>query len=488
MNQVYINKLISSQIRKFALKIESQSLENHQIKLTVAVETDVLEEAKKRAARQIAKKVKIPGFRPGKAPYQVIVRQVGEAAITEEAFEFLVNDLYPKVIDESGIQPYGPGNLENMTVDPPVLEFVVPLQAEVKLGDYRSIRQPYEIKEVDEKEIEKVLDELRDRQAILEPAERPVQEGDVAYIKISAHRNVEEEGKESNLITERSMPILINPDEDDKDEWPFPGFSRQLIGLSSNDAKTITHTFAEDSEFETLRGSEAEFHIMVESVKSRTLPELNDDLATSLGEYTDFEHLRNEIRIDLEHHALDTYNETYDDKVLEEIISVSEIHYPPQMLEHEIDAIINNLKNRLESQRLDIDLYLKTREMTMDQLREEVKPTAETRLKKSLVLSEIAKAEKIEVSPDELQSEAARTMNTISRSLPQKDIHKFTDRKLMNTVITSVLADMISDRSLERVREIASGKLDQSDLSADENQSEDLSPEALPQESSDETT
>jgi len=118
------------------LKIQKQLLDDHQMKLTVEVDADQMEAMKKRAARKISKQVKIPGFRPGKAPYPVIVRQIGEGVIVEEALEILVDDIYPQIIKEADIKPYGPGSLEKVeSLDPPVLEIVVPLEAEVDLGD-----------------------------------------------------------------------------------------------------------------------------------------------------------------------------------------------------------------------------------------------------------------------------------------------------------------------------------------------------------------
>ncbi len=237
------------------MKIETQPLEDHQVKLTVEIEAESFESAKKRAARQLSRKTKIPGFRPGKAPYPVIVRQVGEATILEEALDLLVQEIYPKIIDESEIQPYGPGQLENVvSMDPPVLEFVIPLEAEVELGDYHSISQPYEPKQVGEKEIEDVLTDLQERQAVLEPVDRPAQEGDKVFVRLSGTRTNVEEGENPTLFSEQSYPIQIkaegtDSDEEDASEWPFPGFSRQLIGHSPQDELTLTHTFPEDFGF-----------------------------------------------------------------------------------------------------------------------------------------------------------------------------------------------------------------------------------------------
>lgn len=466
------------------MKIESQPLENHQVKLTVEVEPDVLESAKQRAARQLAKRTKIPGFRPGKAPYAVIVRQLGEAHILEEAMDLLVNDIYPKVIEESGVHPYGPGSLEKISsMEPPVLEFVIPLEAEVKLGDYKSIRNPYEPKEVSEQDVSNVLQDLRERQAVIEPVERPALEGDLVTVRLSAHRTQEEEGQDPTLIRERSMPVIIHSEAEEgqeaEKEWPFPGFGRGLIGLSAGDERSLTHTFPEDADFESLRGVEAEFHFTVENVKSRILPELNDEFATTVGEYADLAALQADIRQSLEQQAKESYDSEYEEKILDEAVSQSEIQYPPQMLDREIDSVVDSLKNRLEQQKLDMDLYLKTRSMDMAGLRDEARPVAETRLRKSLVLLEIAKADNIQVEQDELQNETMRTMDALSRSLPEKEARRLGNRDVFSSLVGSVMADMLTHKSMEHLRDIASGQADkQAEQAAAEAEQADQSGEA----------
>ncbi len=187
-----------------------------------------MEEMKRRAANKLSRRVKIPGFRPGKAPYPVILRTVGEAAIVEEALELLVEDIYPKVIKEAKIEPYGPGKLENVaSMEPVTLEFVVPLDAKVTLGDYRSMRKPYEPKPVTDQDVDDAIKELQERQALVEPVERPAQEGDVVTVRLSGERKDDEENKV--LLSERSVPVIIR--SADKDEWLFDGFSKNFIGL-----------------------------------------------------------------------------------------------------------------------------------------------------------------------------------------------------------------------------------------------------------------
>jgi trigger factor len=390
----------------------------------------------------------------------MVLRHVGEGAILEEATEILVNDVYPKAIDEAGIEPYASGSLENIpSLDPPTFEFVIPLKAEVELGDYKAVRLPYEPKETTEEDVERVIADLRERQAVQEPVQRPAQEGDIVYIRLSGERKAVEEGTDPTLVNDRPFPVVIeSEDADTENEWPFPGFSRLLIGTSPGDEKTFPHTFSDESAYESLRGVEAEFQVVVEDVKSRTLPELNDEFAQSVGEYASLEELRAKIKEDLHNHELEHYNEDYDQQVLDEITQVSTIKYPQQMLEREIDNVIESLKDRLGQQNQDIDLYLKSRQMDMDALREEVKPVAEERLKKTLVLLELSDAEKIQVNPDDLQSETTRTLEAMSRVLPEKEARRLSDRNAVSQLVGNIMMDMMTRQTLERIRAISSGE------------------------------
>ncbi len=480
------------------MKIETQVLEDHQAKLTVEVEPERLDSMKQRAAAKLAKKVRVPGFRPGKAPYHVIVKQIGEGAILEEAVELLVDEIYPEVIEQAEIKPYGPGKLEKIaSTEPMTLEFVIPLEAQVELGDYQSIRRPYAPDVVTDEDVERVVRDLQDRQAILEPAERPVQPGDLATVRLSAERQptaedeapaaedtAAEAGTESEtseagdaseaaepapakdltLIRERSMPLVVYEAEtpEAKEEWPFPGFTSQLIGMNAGEEKTIEYTWPEDAAQENLRGTTATFHFTLENVKERQLPEVNDEFVQTLeGDLETVDELRKNIREMLEQQSQQGYNQGYDDAILEQAVEMSTFHYPPQMLEREIDVVIDDLEHRLEHQNMDMDLYLKSRGMDQEALRAEVKPVAENRIKRSLFLSEFSRAMNIQIPPEELQQEAMSTLSYLYNSLPKKDQKKLANRDVYNNIVSNVLIDLMSRRSLERFRDLASGKLEQ---------------------------
>jgi trigger factor len=456
------------------LIIDTENLEDHQVKLTVEVDSEQLEGAKRKAAKKIAKRIKVPGFRPGKAPYQVILRQVGDEALLEESIEILVNDIYPEVIEKAEIEPYGPGNLENVvSIDPLTLEFVVPLMADVELSEYHEIRFPYEPPEITDQDVEAVEEDFQQRQAVEETVDRPAEVGDHVYIQLSAKRFEEDgESEEGNLIEERSTSVIIADEgADTSTEWPFDGFSRELVGMSSGEDKTLIYTYPEDSQFETLRDVTAEFSIKVEDNKARILPELNDEFAQSLGDYEDLESLQKDIRESLEQRSIETYNAEYDDQILDVIIEGSTIKYPPQMLENELKNVIQQLESRLANQGLDMDIYLKTRDMDEGGLRDEATPVAETRVNRSLVLLEIAQKEEIEVSEEELQQETERTLDSITRYMSDSDRKQFDTPNAVINLAGNIYAELRMNRTLEYLRIVAKGDLEKEAVSEDEDES-----------------
>jgi trigger factor len=441
------------------LKIDITPRDDHQVKVTVEVDDESLSEAMHRAARQIAKRVKIPGFRPGKAPYAVIIRQVGESTVLEQAIEIWVDQNYPKIIEESGIKAYGSGSLESISnLNPPVLDFVVPLAAEVSLGDYHSISKPYEPREITEEDIDQFIENLRTSQAVIEPVEREVQSGDQVTVILSGLKKNIDEGQNPVLVPERSHTVVIQEERKQGDEWPFDGFSKQLIGLSINNEINLAHTFPDDYHFESLRGVEATYRVVVQEVKSRTVPELNDEFATTLGDFTTVEALRAEVHSSLEQQATTEYNETYDDTILDQLVEMSVFKYPPQMLEDEQQSVIKNFTRRLEQQGNTLDLYLKARSITMKEFEDEIRPIAEARLKHALALIELAKAENIEVTADQLESETTRTMNMLVQSMNETEARRLSDERVVNNIASNIMVEMMTSRSMERFREIASGK------------------------------
>ena len=247
------------------MKIEQTYLEDHQLEVTVEADQEVFEKAKHLAAKEISKKKTIPGFRPGKAPYQRVVSHFGEAAIVDQALEYFLDDVYPQIIDEIEQEPYGPGSVKEIkSLEPPVFIFHIPLQPEVDLGDYRELRLEFERSDIDPDEVGKVIDRMLAQQASVEPVDHPAEESNLVDTSLDARpAESDPEDEESYLLKNQPLPVMIkSKDEDDSREWPFPGFSRQLLGVSSGDELELTHVFPDDESVEEeYRGKEVLYSV-----------------------------------------------------------------------------------------------------------------------------------------------------------------------------------------------------------------------------------
>lgn len=441
------------------MNINTEFLDTHEAKLTVVVDPENLEGAKRRAARQLAKKYKIPGFRPGKAPFAVVQKHLGEGAITEQAIGNLIDEVYPKAIEEANINPYGPGSLEEMSsMDPLTFEFKVPLVPEVELSEYQDIRIEFESKEVQDENIQEVINNLRESQATIEAVERPIEEGDMVYITLSGEKKGEEDPEKKVLLEDRRYPVIIEKeDAKQESEYPFPGFSRKLIGLSVGDKKSFQNTFKKDYEFEELQGVTGIYKVSVEEVKGRSLPEVNDDFAKSVGNYETVEALETEIRQTLAEQFESEQLSEYDSQIIDTLVENSKIKYPPQMLEDEIDDFIHDLEHQLAQQGLNIDLYLKSRSLEMSELRDEVRERAEARMKRGLILMEVANAEQISIPPEEIAERVQKTIQEVAAYYSEEEANRLGSGANLQNLRSRIATDEIISRTLKKLRNIAMG-------------------------------
>jgi trigger factor len=445
------------------LKIESQPREDHQVRLIAEFEPEILEKFKHQAARKIAQESKIPGFRPGKAPYEVVKRLYGNDLIEKQAIELLVDDVYPKVLEEAKVKPSGPGSLDEIiSTDPPKFAFIVPLEPEVKLGDYRAMRMDYKTQTVSDEEVDKVLKNLQRGYSTAEPVERPARENDVVYLKLSGRLSEAVEGEDPELVKETATQSVIGDDYEGEDEFPYPGFSKELVGLSANDTKSIHYEFPEDAKYEQLRGKKVDFQISVESIKELKLPELNDEFASTLGDYENLEALKSTIRNQLLEDKTREYDRSYTNELVDKIVKEASIEYPPNLLDDEMEEILDSVKHDLEHQKMDLDMYLKARNLERDKFMEdEIKPAAIRRLERTLVLEEISQAEEIKLDRDQLNSAVSATMQNLQN---QQNAGKPFKGKQMQNLANMVTIDtanrLLNQKIFDRLKAIASGQLE----------------------------
>jgi trigger factor len=447
---------------KKALKIETQPRDDHQVTLIVELELDQMIGAKHRAARKISERKSIPGFRPGKAPYEVVLRSFGESVITEEAVDLLLDETYPKALEESKLEPGAAGSLEKVEdLDKkPKFTFIVPLAPSVDLGDYRSIRYPYDWEEPGEDKVDESLDDMRQMYAKTETVERPIQKGDFVMVDLKGVKAKATED-EAPLLDRPALPVFVRTDEK-ADEFPFPGFSNELVGLSADESKSFSHKYKKEYKDESLAGQTVKFDVKVKMVRGSILPDLNDEFAKQVGPFENVQALREAIKANLATQSKAEYDDEYFVKLMEKIKEGAKIGYPPQVVDHEVEHVMEDLKSRLSGQSLDMAAYLKSRQMNEEKfVAEEARPIAVKRLERSLIMDEIAKAEKIEVSKEVLQSTFQQTWGEYQGDADFKKQLKGKSqppKQLMNAVAMESANRAYVQLTLNRLKDIAIGQ------------------------------
>lgn len=450
-------------MKEKSLNIEKVIEEHRQARLTVEYSSKTFEGFKRRAAKKIAKNSKIPGFRPGKAPYQVIVNRFGQDAILQEAIDLILENDYAKFIDQAEIEPSGPGSLEKIEqYDPPKFVFVVPLEPEVSLGDYREVRKPYDLEEFDVRKVDEFIDKMRRNAATIVPAEHPAGEGDLVYFTLSGEFLNPDKDQENNIITEKTPQQIVIPsgDEETGEQWPYPGFAQELIGTSAGDIKEVQYTYPEDHENEDYQGKRAIFTAEIQSVKALELPELDDDFIKTMGDFESAEDFRAEIEARLRNEHQSAYEQTYFNDLLNEITENAELDYPPQMLEHEKEHILEDIKGRLENQNMDFETYLKLRDTEEEAfIEEEIRPIAKQRLERSLIVDALIDAEGLKINQELLKQNIGEIMNDILISGNADTMQKELGQEAFSRAISMEGVERTMNAQVhERLKLIATGK------------------------------
>lgn len=432
------------------LKIETELIEDQQAKLTVEVDAERVDEAMQAAARRIARQVNVPGFRKGKAPYHVIVNQFGEPAVYAEALEELGNEVYAEALDESDLEPYGPGSLDDVQYKPMVLTFTVPLQPDVDLGNYRKIRAKHTKVKVNKDDVNDALEELRDQQAVLVPVERPAAFGDMVTLDIQSSVKLEDEDEPQDFINREDMTLVLAEDSD----FPMKGFALEIVGMSADEERTFSlllpkndeADIEEDNAEEPAKDLFVDFVVKCNEVKQRDLPKLDNEFATSLGEYKNLKELRNEVADGLLKHKQTEADEAYADEIMEVMVEQTQIQYPPVMLEEWIDRLVHEFEHTLqEQQNLPLDDFLKLSGQTMEELREDNREQALQNLTNALVLGKFVDLEKLRVTEEDIEARIAEVLESAGENAELMQM-LFNSPYYQDSVRSSILGDKIRER------------------------------------------
>lgn len=428
------------------MKVTAEPIEQSQVVLDIEVEPERLSKAEQQAAARLANQVNIPGFRRGKAPRHIVEMMVGREAIREEALEKLVPAIYTEAVKEAGIDPIEQPDFDIVSQEPLHIKATVPVRPRFELGSYRDLRIEPETVEADEERVEQILQGSRERYAEFTPVERPAEAGDRVTIDVNGRSG------EMRLLDRENFDYDLDPES----QFPAPGFAEALVGMSAGDEKEFTLEYPADYRVEGLAGKPAEFTVKLHAVRSKHLPELDDELAKTVGADS-LEAWREVTRESLREQAQRRADEAYERKVLEAVVESTPIELPPKVVEKAVDEMVERIQERVRTGQVTLDQYMEYQRKSPDELREESRPVAERDLKTELILHEIAEREGITVAEEEIANMVAGLAAVLARG-DERELER-RRRDLSNPRTRSRLAhDILENKVRQRLIAIARGE------------------------------
>ena len=428
------------------MKVTREKTENSQAFLRIELEPAELEQSMEQSYRRLAQKADIPGFRKGKAPRAVLERYIGKDSLLEDALKELLPQVYEKALKEQEIEPIAQPHIEMTQTDPVVFMATVPLKPTVELGDYHGIRLTPEPVELAKDEVDTVIEQLRRQHAIWEPVERGADFDDMVTLDIESQM----EGKP--FISQQGVQYQLLPDH----PLPVPGFAQQLSGMKGGEEKEFKLQFPKDYPREELAGKEAQFKVKVNEVKQPRLPKLDKDFARLVSpEFKTMAALRKQISTNLKLRAEQKAKEEFEERVIDAIVDISKVEFPPVLVETETDQLFAQQVRWLQSSGEGLEQYLSRINKSEEELREELRPLATKRVTRSLVLGKIIEEEKIEVTEAEIGAE----LENIAQSAGG-DKEKMQELLKSAQAHSSVEQLLTTRKAIERLVEIAKGSTD----------------------------
>jgi trigger factor len=383
------------------VKVSSAELPPRQLSLDIEVEQERLDHAVDEAYRRLSGRVDVPGFRRGKAPRSMVERIIGRDRIVEDALDRLVPEVVAEAIEQEKVEPYTRPRVESIEFDPLRLKAIVGLAPKVELGDYKdNFHVPSEQASIGDEQIDAVIQRLRESHAQWAPVERAVQTGDRVGLDLRAMV----EGVAKPLLDSKDAEYVV----DAAGAQPAPGFADQLVGVSSGEQKAFTLAMPDDYRDKDVAGKPAEFSVAVHWVKTRELPVLDDDFVQQVGEYADLAGLRSAVETQLREREETRVREQLEEAAVSKLVEISSIEFPPQLIDHQAQHMLETFTRNVEQQGLQLQQYLRLVGKEQETFEQEIRTEAEARVRRSLALDAFADAEKIDVEQQEVADEVHR--------------------------------------------------------------------------------
>ncbi len=369
--------------------------------ITIKIEGKEWEEALDKAFKKANKKAKIDGFRPGHAPKDIFLKKYGKESLMADAADLCINDAYLKMLEENkDLEIVAEPELGLKSLDENGVEFIfkLTLKPEVKLGKYKGLKVKKDSTDVTEEEIDETIMTMRNRYAENQIKDGEVEDGDIAVIDFEGFKDdvAFDGGKGEDYSLKIGSHTFI------------PGFEEQIIGMKKGESKDINVTFPEDYHSEDLKGQPVVFKVTVKEVKETIIPELSKEFFEDLGleGVNDEASLRAQVKENIKaRKEMDAENK-YIDELLKAAIKNMTVEVPDVMVNEEVDRMLNQYEENLKMQGLTLEQFYQFTNSDEAALKEQMKEEALNRVKSRLLLEEIAKAEKIEISEEEANEEA----------------------------------------------------------------------------------
>lgn len=426
------------------MKVSTGRIENSQMVLEVEAEPEEMARSLEEAYHRLVRRVEVPGFRRGKAPREMLESHIGREALLEEALERLVPQLLNRAIAEQGIEAIAPPEVEITQTDPVTFNATVPVRPTVELGNYRELSIVPEPVAVAEEEVNKVIEQVRYQHAPWEPVARPIRFGDLVTIDVAGSV----EGKP--LLDRNDMQFQVLQGL----PFPVPGFAEKLEGLEKGQDKEFSISLPADYGASELAGKECLFKVRVNEIKEKKLPELNDEFAKSIGEgFETLDSLTERVVSNLRLMSEEGARRRHEEKVIDAVVELSSVEFPPILVEHGIDRLIAAQERELRESKISLEDYLRNRRKSKEELREELRPLASRQVAQSLVLTKVAEAEEIAVTDEEIDGE----VETMAQGAGEQgeELRKFFNSPAARQSLEKAL---VTRKTVTRLVEIASGE------------------------------
>lgn len=398
------------------MKAVFEKREKNTVYFNMEISTQDFEKAVQEAYLKSRGRFNIPGFRKGKVPRKIIEMNYGEEVFFEDAVNNILPKAYSNAVEELELNPVDSPEVDVETIekDQPVkVKFSVEVKPEVKLGDYSTIELEKVDYSVTEDMITAKLEEDRDKNSrMVDASDREVKEGDIVTIDFTGYLDGQafEGGKAEGQTLEIGANQFI------------PGFEEGLVGKKKDEEVKLDITFPEEYHEESLKGKPVVFEVKINDIKTKELPELDDEFAKDISEFDTLEEYKESIRKELEESLKNQEKIETENRVVDKVVELSELELPEAMIDSQVENEVKDFEYRIKQQGFEMDQYLELTGTTREDLNLNFRPMAEKRVKADLVLEAIADAEKIEASEEDLDKELEKLAEQYSSDNKEKFI------------------------------------------------------------------